>query len=204
MKEFGKTILLCLSTLAAVPVWVLHALLVLLLGRQRACQWISQLLARRVGLWGEYVRRAGLRPVLARVGRDVVIGWGTLFSKPAAELGDGVYIGSHCSLGDVRIGPETMIADGVRIPSGAGQHGIAPSEVPMRQQEGEFRTIHIGEDCWIGSGAVVLADVGDHSIVAAGAVVTRPVEPWSIVAGNPARPIGDRRDKAQSQPGQDA
>ena len=142
--------------------------------------------------------------MLARVGRDVVIGWGTLFSKPTAELGDGVYIGSHCCLGDVRIGAETMIADGVHIPSGAGQHGTGRLDVPMRQQAGEFRTIHIGEDCWIGSGAVVLADVGEHSIVAAGAVVTKPVEPWLIVAGNPARPIGDRRDKPAPQPDENA
>jgi acetyltransferase-like isoleucine patch superfamily enzyme len=42
-----------------------------------------------------------------------------------------------------------------------------------------------------------LADVGDHCVVAAGAVVTRPVADYQIVAGNPARPVGDRRDKAE-------
>jgi virginiamycin A acetyltransferase len=104
-----------------------------------------------------------------------------------------VYIGSYCLLGDVRIGRDTLIADHVCIPSGGGQHGLARLDVPVREQEGEFRTINIGLDCWIGSGAVILADVGDHCVVAAGSVVTKPVEDYQIAAGVPARPIGDRR-----------
>lgn len=46
--------------------------------------------------------------------------------------------------------------------------------------------------CWIGSGAIVLpqtGEIGEGAIVAAGAVVTKPVEPYTLVAGNPAREI---------------
>ncbi|MFW5869277.1 MAG: acyltransferase [Planctomycetota bacterium] len=137
-----------------------------------------------------------MRTILRYLGRDVVIGYGAVFSKVEAELADGVYIGQYCSLGKVRIGAETMIADHVCIPSGARQHGMDRLDIPMRQQEGEFQTISIGEDCWIGSHAVILADVGNHCVVASGAVVTRPVPDYAIVAGNPAKPIGDRRDRA--------
>ncbi|EQA70105.1 putative acetyltransferase [Leptospira noguchii serovar Panama str. CZ214] len=55
------------------------------------------------------------------------------------------------------------------------------------------RTI-IGNDVWIGDNAVVIKGVkiGNGSIVGAGAIVTKDVEPFSIVAGNPAKPIRKR------------
>jgi len=133
--------------------------------------------------------------VLEHVGRDVTVSFGTLFSKPSAHLGDSVYIGPYCTLGKVTIGRDTLLADHVMIPSGAAQHGLSRLDVPVRQQTGTFETVEIGQDCWIGAGAIVLASVGDHCVVAAGSVITHPVEDWKIVAGVPARVVGDRREK---------
>lgn len=47
----------------------------------------------------------------------------------------------------------------------------------------------IGDDVWVGYGAIILSGVtiGKGSIIAAGSVVTKDVEPYAIVAGNPAR-----------------
>ena len=52
----------------------------------------------------------------------------------------------------------------------------------------------IGNDIWIGARVTILpgVHVGDGSIIGAGAVVTKDVEPYSIVAGNPAKKIGSR------------
>jgi acetyltransferase-like isoleucine patch superfamily enzyme len=54
----------------------------------------------------------------------------------------------------------------------------------------------IGNDVWIGHEAVILsgARIGDGAVIGAGAVVTKDVEPYSIVAGNPARLIRKRFD----------
>ncbi len=54
--------------------------------------------------------------------------------------------------------------------------------------------VSIGNDVWIGHGAIVLAgrSIGDGAVIAAGAVVTKDVAPYSIVGGNPARPIRPR------------
>jgi len=54
----------------------------------------------------------------------------------------------------------------------------------------------IGNDVWIGYRAIILSGVkiGDGAVVGAGAVVTKDVEPYSIVAGNPARLVGRRFD----------
>jgi hypothetical protein len=52
----------------------------------------------------------------------------------------------------------------------------------------------IGHDVWIGHGAIVLPgrSIGDGAVVAAGAIVTKDVSAYTIVAGNPARPIRER------------
>ena len=54
--------------------------------------------------------------------------------------------------------------------------------------------VHIGHDVWIGHGAVVLPgrNIGTGAVVAAGAIVTKDVPAYTIVAGNPARPIRRR------------
>jgi len=51
--------------------------------------------------------------------------------------------------------------------------------------------ISIGDDAWLGGGAIVLPGVtiGAGAVVGAGSVVTRDVEPDTVVAGNPARPV---------------
>jgi maltose O-acetyltransferase len=53
------------------------------------------------------------------------------------------------------------------------------------------RPVVIGNDVWIGTGAVILkgVTVGDRSVIAARAVVTRDVRPDAVVAGNPARVV---------------
>jgi acetyltransferase-like isoleucine patch superfamily enzyme len=54
--------------------------------------------------------------------------------------------------------------------------------------------VRIDDYAWLGSGATILPGIhiGEGAVVAAGAVVTRDVEPYAIVAGNPAHPVGQR------------
>lgn len=66
--------------------------------------------------------------------------------------------------------------------------------------------VTLEEGCYIGVNAIVLPNVtvGKCAIVGAGAVVTKDVPPYTIVAGSPAKPIGDVRDlknKIQAQSG---
>ena len=50
----------------------------------------------------------------------------------------------------------------------------------------------IGQDTWVGNGAIIMASVGRKCVVGAGSVVTHDVEDLSVVAGNPARLIRKR------------
>jgi acetyltransferase-like isoleucine patch superfamily enzyme len=193
MRGALKRLAAAAAWLGAAPWALLYAVAALAASRARAFAWASQRAARWPGLWGAYRRRTLLRLLGGDVARDCHIEFGTLLSKPAVQIGPGAYVGAYCCLGDVRIGAKTMLADGVHVPSGAAQHGMARLDIPMADQPGCCETVTIGADCWIGAAAVILADVGDHAVVAAGAVVTAPVEPYAIVAGVPARPVGTRK-----------
>ncbi len=117
------------------------------------------------------------------------ISFGTFFAHPEARVGTSVYIGSYCILGRTHIGDRTQIASGVQILSGARQHARQPDGTVTGADQGEFSTVHIGADCWLGAAAVIMADVGEKSTIGAGAVVTSPIPAGSTAAGVPAKVI---------------
>ena len=69
--------------------------------------------------------------------------------------------------------------------------------MPIYQQGETAKPINIGNDVWIGFGAQILlgCNIGDGAVIAAGAIVTKDVEPYTVVAGVPARVIKKREDK---------
>ena len=61
------------------------------------------------------------------------------------------------------------------------------------RHQGNMRTlVRIGAGTWIGSGAIVMADVGKNSVVGAGSVVSKPLPDNVVAAGAPARIIRER------------
>jgi acetyltransferase-like isoleucine patch superfamily enzyme len=62
----------------------------------------------------------------------------------------------------------------------------------------EYQDVHIGNDVWVGQGALILGGVkiGDGAVIAANAVVTKDVSEYSVVGGIPARIIKKRFDTA--------
>ncbi|PFG63608.1 maltose O-acetyltransferase [Thioclava sp. ES.031] len=107
------------------------------------------------------------------------------------RLGAGVFLNYDCVILDVvavTIGDRTQIGPKVQILT--ADH---PRDLESRRTGLEFgRPVRIGEDVWIGGGAIILpgVTVGDGAIIGAGAVVTRDVPAGATVAGNPARILG--------------
>ena len=123
----------------------------------------------------------------------------------------GVRIGSACRILSSNFGTEPfLIAIGDRVTVSFDVMFLTHdgSSWLMRDEKGRryiYRPITIGSDCFIGAGSIVMPGVtiGDRVIVAAGAVVTRSVPDGSVVAGVPARIIGDFatfRDKVMAMP----
>ena len=122
-----------------------------------------------------------------------------------AYVTDQLNAGSHCTINPFAVvrGTVTM-GDHVRVGAHASilgfNHNHARLDRPIHAQGLSSKGIRIGDDVWIGSGALLLdgVSVGSHCIVAAGAVVTRDVPDWAVVAGNPARVLRDRRERASA------
>jgi len=182
----AKRVVQALFVIVALPrcacFWLGNALL-----GPRAFMAASESIARIPGIRGVLIRQAFYGRVLAHCGKDVYFGWLSVFSMTEARIGDRAYIGKYCSLGFADLEDEVMLADGAQILSGGHEHNRHDTKVSMQSQAQTYHRVRIGRGSWIGAGAIVMADVGEHSIVGAGAVVTKPLPAFSVAIGVPAR-----------------
>jgi len=132
------------------------------------------------------------RRTLRACGKNVFISFGTVFYYPEISIGSNVLIGMYNTIHHCDFGNDVMTAEGCRFLSGSKYHDFEHIHHPMTQQGGKMKRIRIGNDVWIGTNAIVMEHVGDGAVVGAGSVVTKNVEPYSIVAGNPAKLIKKR------------
>ena len=108
-------------------------------------------------------------------GKNIHIGKG-VFINSGCKFQDqgGIYIGDRC-----QIGHNTIIA--------TLNHGMLPEE------RGDLTPspVHIGNNVWIGSGAIILpgVSIGDNAVIGAGSVVTKDIPENAVAVGNPAKVI---------------
>ncbi len=112
--------------------------------------------------------------------------WGGYF----LHLGEGVYANFSLTLVDdthIYIGDHTLIGPNVTIST--ANHPINPE---IRSQGWQYNLpIHIGKNCWLGSGVIISAGVtiGDNTVIGAGSVVTNDIPADSLAFGTPCRVI---------------
>lgn len=134
-----------------------------------------------------------------------------------AEIGENCYIepplhsnfgGKHCHWGNdvyanfnltmvddthIYVGDNTMFGPNVILAT-AG-HPILPQ---LREMGYQYNApIHIGKNCWLGAGVIVLPGItiGDNTVIGAGSVVTKDIEPNVVAVGNPCRVLRQINDK---------
>jgi acetyltransferase-like isoleucine patch superfamily enzyme len=148
-----------------------------------------------------------------RLGRGVFVSQLAAFFPKRFAIGDNSYVGAHAYVtdevtfgDDCTLNPYAMARGRVRAGSGVRvgahsallgfNHSTDPGS-PVFTQPLRSKGIVLGDDVWIGSHATVLdgVTIGSHAVIGGGAVVTRDVADWAVVAGNPARAIGDRRTR---------
>lgn len=133
--------------------------------------WKARLLLRqRVEVFGNFTV---VNPSKVTVGMRCAINHGVfILGRTRIQIGDDVVLSARC-----------MLLDG----------GLQPgSFLPGKTPNHDGQPIRIKDGAWIGAGAILLPGVtiGQRAIIGAGSVVTKDVPDYAIVAGNPARPIG--------------
>jgi acetyltransferase-like isoleucine patch superfamily enzyme len=148
----------------------------------------AQSLAVVPGFPGVFLRSAYYRLTLENCSIDVVIGFGSFFSRRRVVVQSNVSIGSYCVIGQAHIGARTQIASHVEIP-GKGQHSRDATGRLSGPVDAPEAAVSIGSDCWIGASAIVMANIGDASTIGAGSVVVKEIPRSVIAVGSPAKPI---------------
>jgi hypothetical protein len=194
MKDIIKSAVHILSSLLIFPLYLIYLGGAILGLKDQVFSGLSQSLSLLPSLLGTYLRVAFYRLTMTHCDQEVVIGFATLFSQQDSEIYRGAYIGPQCNIGKSKIERNCLLGSGVHILSGKGQHNFSDLDTPLRNQGGEFSKVVIGEDSWLGNGAIVMANVGKKCIVAAGAVVVQDVPDYAIVGGNPAKIIKMRNE----------
>jgi len=197
MRELIKAAARGLALVAVTPSLLSWWIRSLVIGRDHALEGSTQAWSLVPGLPGQYLRRAFLSKTLAGCAPTATIEFGTIFSSASASIGDRAYVGPRCHLGWAVIDRDVLLAAGVHVPSGGRTHGVDDLTIPIRDQETTKVAVRIGAGSWIGSAAIVMADVGRDCVIAAGAVVTRPIPDRTIAGGVPARVLRHRDQQTE-------
>ena len=144
----------------------------------------------KFSLASKYIRAFCAKLILDSCGKNVNIERKARFSS-RVEIGSNSGIGLNAFLsGKVIIGDDVMMGPDCIIYT--QNHSFQRTDITIRSQGNEpEKTVIIKNDVWIGGQVIILPGVViyDGAVIGAGSVVTKNVEPYSIVAGNPARLI---------------
>ena len=139
-----------------------------------------------------------LKEMFAEIGENCYIeppfyaNWG----GKHVHFGNCVYANFHLTLVDdthIYVGDNTMFGPNVTVAT-AG-HPILPE---LRAKAYQFNMpVHIGKNCWIGAGAVIVPGVriGDNTVIGAGSIVTKDIPANVVAVGNPCRVLREISEK---------
>ncbi|MGL5692788.1 MAG: sugar O-acetyltransferase [Peptostreptococcaceae bacterium] len=131
-----------------------------------------------------------LKEMFAEIGEDCYIepplraNWG----GKNVHFGNGVYANFNLTLvddGEIFVGNNVMFAPNVTVST-----GTHPIHTELRRKQAQYNLpIHIGDNVWIGTGAVILPGIkiGENSVIGAGSIVTKDIPANVVAIGNPCK-----------------
>lgn len=134
----------------------------------------SSFLSNLIGLYSRTIIVTRVSGAKITIGRDVGISGATIYARKEIIIGSGTLIGGNAKILDNDFHPVNVVDR-------------------LQNDDSKIRAkpIHIGKNCFIGTGALILkgTDLGDGCVVGAGAVVSGSFAPNSVIVGNPAKVI---------------
>lgn len=147
----------------------------------------TNVMALLPGLPGMYLRRAFYHLTLESCALDCHLGFGMVFTHRRVAVESGAYVGPYSLIGSARLRRGCLIGSRVSILSGPLLHALDEHGRWLPADLSRLHQVDVGENAWVGEGAIVMVNVGAGSLVGTGAVVSTRVRPGIVVAGNPAR-----------------
>lgn len=191
LRKMAKWVAYACGFILAAPISIPVRLLARFDRDDAIFQFGSQFFSLFPGIPGNYLR-IGFYAVVLDCGYPwPAISFGTTFAQRGSRIGARTYIGGFCNFGLCDIGDDVLIGTGVHLAS-SKMHFYSRLDQPIRLQGGELQKIAVGDDCWIGNGAIIMGHVPTGSVVGAGSVLLEAQESYGIYAGSPARFIKKR------------
>lgn len=152
------------------------------------------------GQSGQMIRDWKIPPYFAEAGQNISIHEGVRFRNVhKLKVGDECEIGVDNFLqagGGITLGKRVMLGPGCKIWS--VNHNFDDLDMPINKQGYQREEVIIGDGCWLGANVFIFPGVNlpEGCVVSAGSVVAKKrYPPFSILAGYPARVIGNRKPK---------
>ncbi len=149
------------------------------------------------GGWGMALRYILYNELLSAYGKGSTVSRGVIINFPKkVKLGDYTSLNDECFLdgrGGIDIG--SWVRTGARTMFLTSSHRFSGKDALIKHQGLEVDGIKVCDDVFIGAGSIILpgVKVGKGSVIGAGSVVTGDVAPYTVVCGNPAKPIKKRK-----------
>lgn len=143
-------------------------------------------------------RQALMKEMFAEIGENCYIEppFHANFGGAHVHFGKNIYANFNLTCVDdthIYVGDYTMFGPNVTLAT-AG-HPVLPE---LREKAYQFNApIHIGKNCWIGAGAIILPGItiGDNTVVGAGSIVTKDLPSGVVAVGNPCKILREINDR---------
>lgn len=174
-------------------------------------QIIYGLRFKSIGGWSSFNKKLFMTYRVISLGKRVTIGphariegiyhWNKNKYNPHIIIEDGVTIQQRCHIvaaSELIIGKNSMLAFDVMITD--TDHGYSVIGIPISEQDLVYSKTRIGERCFIGAGAKILAGtiLGEQCVVGSNAVVRGKFPAFCVIAGSPARVLKRYDEKSES------
>jgi acetyltransferase-like isoleucine patch superfamily enzyme len=149
----------------------------------------AQFWALAPGLPGSYLRAAFYSQVLDDCHRECYLGFGMFCTHRDVRIEKNVYIGPYSMIGSAWVKESSLIGSRVSLLSGKNQHTLGEDGSWSPFNPERKLQIVVGPKAWLGEGVILMADVGETSLIGSGAVVSSSVPAGVVGGGNPFRII---------------
>ena len=200
LRHLVRNFLVLTAVVLTAPLWIPVRVFARVDKKDDLFLTCSEFLSLFPGLPGIFLRRGFYLMSLETFAWDCTIEFGTWIAHRQTRIGRCVYIGGRCTLGMCIIGDHALLGSNVDIIAGRHTHSFADNTTPIASQRERYEAVSIGRNCWLGNSTVVMADVGDDTVIGAGSVVVKPIPSGVVAAGNPCTVKKSRFLEEQREP----